>query len=251
MGRNEGERRVKSFVRSIVIFVLVAVCFYGIFRGVLFAVERIGGTMEDREELTDELFDAMREGRALDPEGKRVVLTQKLLDVEYRDYYSLKQDFDKTLLFMFLAFGGVVIASCVLAFFLGLSHREKLIRRSIKALIPIPLVIMGIWLLMKTKWFKLPPAPKDVVCTACAVEITGKESKESKSSEDDGHSSTMYYYFHFVGKDGSDQTTTVLKDTFDAYKVHDEFYIAIAESEKETVYYRMFEPSEFMLEQSK
>ena len=196
----------------------------------------------DRDALQAELEQAKQEARKLDPEGKRIVITDDLLTAEYKDYYASKVDSNNFILGVICLGSLAFVVAGVVGFFAALFSSNFSLRKSIGMLIPIVIVVGIIWILQKTPLFALPPKPEDVTCKLNAVEILRKNTKSSSHSEDDGSTTTsVSYYIYFNDANGEEYKFGVTEDSYNSIKVHDICYIASAESKDELVYYRKFD----------
>ncbi|MBR6020129.1 MAG: hypothetical protein IK055_07945 [Lachnospiraceae bacterium] len=239
------EERVKGGgIKSIVFVILILVGFSATIRkGIplmakLFLYEKV-----DKEALEEEKTRVKEEAKKLDPEGKRIVLTDDYLMVEYKDYYATQVDSNNFVLSIICIAVYVFVFSAAMMILASFFFRQKgAVKGAVKWLIILVLILGGLRLLREIPFFKLPPKPEDVTCKLNEVEILRKDVKTSTSSDDDGTSSTSYtYYIYFNDEDGKEYKFMVTKDSYDSIKVHDTCYIASATSKDETVYYRKFD----------
>ena len=238
------ERAKGNGIKSIAFTIFFIVLFASTFsKGIplmakLFLYEKV-----DKEALEEEKTRVKEEARKLDPEGKRIVLTDDVLKVEYKDYYATRVDSNNFVLSIICISVYVFVFSAAMMIVASFFFRQKgAVKGAVKWLIILVLILGGVRLLREIPFFKLPPKPEDVACKLNEVEILRKDVKTSTSSDDDGTSSTSYtYYIYFNDENGKEYKFMVTKDSYDSLKVHDTCYIASATSKDETVYYRKFD----------
>ncbi|MBO4281187.1 MAG: hypothetical protein J5872_05060 [Lachnospiraceae bacterium] len=197
----------------------------------------------DKDALEEEMTRAKEDARKLDPEGKRIVLTEDYLMVEYKEYYATEVDSNNLILSIICICVYVFVFSAAMMIIAPFFFRKKgAVKTAAKWLVILLLILGGLRLLREIPFFRLPPKPEDVTCKLNEVEILRKNTKSSTSSEDDGTTSTSYtHYIYFNDENGKEHKFLVNKDTYDSLKVHDRCYIASATSKDETVYYRRFD----------
>lgn len=187
----------------------------------------------------------MNESR--DPE-RRTVLTDEILKAEYRYYYANRALANGTVNAMTLGFAGLCIVICGVTFvasFLSYGFRW---RKFLSCVIPIPFLLVAIFLLRSRMLQQLPPDPDDVVCRADLTEITRKYSKTTTHTDSDGHSdgTTTTYYICFKGRSGAVETISVTASEYEAAVEHDFCIIASAEGAGEVVYYEYYDAGKFV-----
>ena len=66
----------------------------GMYAAVIFGMKLVGKYLAtksaNRDDVKAELEQAKQDAKKLDPEGKRIVLTEEYLKAEYKDYYASK-----------------------------------------------------------------------------------------------------------------------------------------------------------------
>ncbi|MBO4626865.1 MAG: DUF2500 family protein [Lachnospiraceae bacterium] len=232
----------KGIKKIIVAILLLVGLYFAFILGAKVMLTYLRSKNVDRKAVETELEQAKQEARKLDPEGKRIVITDDLLKAEYKDYYTWKVDSNNFILGIICLGSLAFIVAGVVGFFVMLLSSKFSVRKSIGMLIPVVIIIGGIWLLQKTPLFDLPPKPEEVTCKLSEVEILRKNTKSSSSTDDDGTTTTsVSYYIYFNDENGQEYKFNVTQDTYDSLKVHDTCYIACAVSEDEVVYYRKFD----------
>lgn len=202
----------------------------------------------DRNKLAAEMEQAKQEAKKLDPEGRRIVITERLLKAEYEDYYATRVESNNFILGLICLISLGFVVGGVVGFVVVFIKSHFSIRKSIGMLIPVLIFFGIIWIVQRLPSFKLPPKPEDVTCKLNFVEILRKDTKVSNSTDDDGNTtSTVSYYIFFNDENGTECKFGVTEDSYKEIKVHDTCYIASAASEDEVVYYRNFDKRVYML----
>ena len=231
-------------IKKIAVALLLMV---GMYAAVIFGMKLVGKYLAtksaNRDDVKAELEQAKQDAKKLDPEGKRIVLTEEYLKAEYKDYYASKVEGNNFVLGIICIIGMVFIVAGVIGFIAALLSSRFSIRKSIGMLLPVLIAVGVIWFLQKTPLFKLPPHPDDVTCKLDEVKISRKNTKTKQDSDDDGYSSTSttYYYIYFNDENGKEHEFSVTDDTYKELKVNDLCYVAAAKSGDEIVYYRRFD----------
>ncbi len=234
---------VRKLLKLVVVFAVMLLVYVFYAYGVTFLCKQMIGSMENESELREEINRVKDEARKLDPEDqKRIVITEDLLKVEYRNYYRSKQDSNNFLVAIVIWVLGTLFVASIAAFLITLILGKFKIKKSISCLIPAILIAVGVFVLQRYLTSKLPPKPADVKCALNSVEVERKNSKTKTYSNDDDNttSTSTSYYIYFTDKNGKEQEFRVSEDEYDAIKVKDTCYVASAEAGEEIVFYKMY-----------
>ncbi len=194
--------------------------------------------------------DAVREeSRKLDPEEGRIVLTDEVLASEYRFTYESNRagrNSTKTAVYLGAGFFLVVFVFSFVSVYLA-SHYS--LRKSCSLLIPIILIVGGLWFLERKEVFKDPPKPEEVSYRVESVEITRKRWENVDYRDDDGHvtSTSQQYYVYYKDANGVEHEYSVSESRYGEISEHGLFYLASAVADDEVIPFMLYEVDKYKL----
>ena len=240
------ENVVGRLLKGLGISVLFMIIGYA---GIMFMVHRFSSSGKERDKLREQRTEIMAEQKSRDPEGK-IVITNDLLDVEYKLYYSEETDRHTFISLMLYGATAVIVFVCALSLIFTIVKGKASVPRIIAAALPMILTVVVMVFIDSRSYRKLPPKPEKVTCHVETVTITKKNSKTTTDRDENGNATgtTTRYLIYFADREGEERPFSVSKSVYDKIKVKDACYMACAEAKGKEIYYCYYDEGSFVPE---